>query len=209
MHCCLFEGKTRHGPTSPSVLVVWIVLEFLLKIFGLQLLLVLIEGVDSLVAVDKRVLRIFVPFRICWLLLNEDEAIRKVDLCHILVDATKHSKLWLPKVFAAHDICEALELFYSVSWGRLSNPSSRKWIRVCVAKVRIAGLDVLNNVEAAWAKLRPELLKTDNLMSGVMRTVINNDDGSHYPGHQIISFQQLWPKLRPGGLYVIEDIETS
>jgi len=35
------------------------------------------------------------------------------------------------------------------------------------------------------------------------------DDGSHYPGHQIISFQQLWPKLRPGGLYVVEDIETS
>jgi len=35
------------------------------------------------------------------------------------------------------------------------------------------------------------------------------DDGSHYPGHQIISFQQLWPKIRPGGLYVIEDIETS
>jgi len=35
------------------------------------------------------------------------------------------------------------------------------------------------------------------------------DDGSHYPGHQIISFQQLWPNLRPGGLYVVEDIETS
>jgi len=35
------------------------------------------------------------------------------------------------------------------------------------------------------------------------------DDGSHYPGHQIISFQQLWPKLRPGGLYIVEDIETS
>merc|ERR1719410_751026 len=35
------------------------------------------------------------------------------------------------------------------------------------------------------------------------------DDGSHYPGHQIISFQQLWPKLRPGGLYVVEDIEPS
>lgn len=35
------------------------------------------------------------------------------------------------------------------------------------------------------------------------------DDASHYPAHQIISFQQLWPKLRPGGLYVIEDIESS
>lgn len=35
------------------------------------------------------------------------------------------------------------------------------------------------------------------------------DDGSHYPGHQIISFQQLWPKIRPGGMYVVEDIESS
>jgi len=35
------------------------------------------------------------------------------------------------------------------------------------------------------------------------------DDASHYPPHQIISFQNLWPKLRPGGLYVVEDIETS
>jgi len=35
------------------------------------------------------------------------------------------------------------------------------------------------------------------------------DDASHYPPHQIISFQQLWPKLRPGGLYVVEDTETS
>jgi len=34
-------------------------------------------------------------------------------------------------------------------------------------------------------------------------------DASHYPPHQIISFQSLWPKLRPGGLYVIEDIESS
>merc|ERR1719336_3344255 len=35
------------------------------------------------------------------------------------------------------------------------------------------------------------------------------DDASHYPPHQIISFQSLWPKLRPGGLYVVEDIESS
>jgi hypothetical protein len=35
------------------------------------------------------------------------------------------------------------------------------------------------------------------------------DDGSHVPQHQLISFQKLWPNIRPGGLYVIEDIETS
>merc|ERR1719253_1185480 len=35
------------------------------------------------------------------------------------------------------------------------------------------------------------------------------DDGSHKPEHQIISFQNLWEKIRPGGMYAIEDVETS
>ena len=35
------------------------------------------------------------------------------------------------------------------------------------------------------------------------------DDGSHVPKHQIISFENLWPSVKPGGLYAIEDIETS
>jgi hypothetical protein len=35
------------------------------------------------------------------------------------------------------------------------------------------------------------------------------DDGSHLPQHQLLSFQKLWPNIRPGGLYAIEDIETS
>ena len=35
------------------------------------------------------------------------------------------------------------------------------------------------------------------------------DDGSHVPAHNIISFETLWKNVRPGGLYVIEDIETS
>jgi hypothetical protein len=35
------------------------------------------------------------------------------------------------------------------------------------------------------------------------------DDGSHVPGHQILSLTTLWPLLVPGGVYIIEDIETS
>jgi hypothetical protein len=35
------------------------------------------------------------------------------------------------------------------------------------------------------------------------------DDGSHVPGHQILSLTILWSLLVPGGLYIIEDIETS
>jgi hypothetical protein len=35
------------------------------------------------------------------------------------------------------------------------------------------------------------------------------DDGSHVPRHQLVSFVALYPFVRPGGLYVIEDIESS
>jgi len=35
------------------------------------------------------------------------------------------------------------------------------------------------------------------------------DDGSHMMSHQIASFEALWPHVTSGGLYVIEDTETS
>ena len=35
------------------------------------------------------------------------------------------------------------------------------------------------------------------------------DDGSHVPEHQILTIETIWPTLRPGGIYIIEDIETS
>ena len=34
-------------------------------------------------------------------------------------------------------------------------------------------------------------------------------DGSHLPSHQWLTLQALWPLLRPGGHYAIEDMETS
>jgi len=35
------------------------------------------------------------------------------------------------------------------------------------------------------------------------------DDGSHIPEHQIRTFVHLFPYVSPGGLYILEDIETS
>jgi hypothetical protein len=32
------------------------------------------------------------------------------------------------------------------------------------------------------------------------------DDGSHVPMHQIMSFEHLFPSVKPGGVYIIEDI---
>lgn len=35
------------------------------------------------------------------------------------------------------------------------------------------------------------------------------DDGGHFPGHQIASITHLWPSLRVGGVYLVEDLHTS
>lgn len=35
------------------------------------------------------------------------------------------------------------------------------------------------------------------------------DDGSHWAKHIITSFNCLWPRLKSGGFYCIEDLETS
>lgn len=35
------------------------------------------------------------------------------------------------------------------------------------------------------------------------------DDGSHVPNHQMLTLTTLWEILKPGGVYIIEDIETS
>lgn len=35
------------------------------------------------------------------------------------------------------------------------------------------------------------------------------DDASHVPYHQIITFEHMWKAVKPGGLYIVEDVETS
>ena len=35
------------------------------------------------------------------------------------------------------------------------------------------------------------------------------DDGSHVPAHVLLTFETLWPSVKEGGVYVVEDIETN
>jgi hypothetical protein len=35
------------------------------------------------------------------------------------------------------------------------------------------------------------------------------DDGSHVPSHQLVSFETLWSSVKPGGVYIVEDVETN
>ncbi len=38
---------------------------------------------------------------------------------------------------------------------------------------------------------------------------IGIDDGSHIWPHQILTFEKLWPAIKPGGMFVVEDVLTS
>lgn len=46
-------------------------------------------------------------------------------------------------------------------------------------------------------------------MQGHSAVMLVNDDGSHVPDHQVLTFNKLFPLLEPGGMYIVEDIETS
>lgn len=53
----------------------------------------------------------------------------------------------------------------------------------------------------------PEFLQTVVAEMGAPDIVL--DDGSHKSKHQIASFETLFPLLREGGTYVVEDVHTS
>jgi len=48
-----------------------------------------------------------------------------------------------------------------------------------------------------------------NLVSQVDGYDVILDDGSHASEHMQVSFAQLWPAVKPGGLYIIEDLGST
>jgi SAM-dependent methyltransferase len=53
----------------------------------------------------------------------------------------------------------------------------------------------------------PEFLRQVARDHGPFDIVI--DDGSHRSEHQLCSLEHLWPALRPGGIYLVEDLHTN
>lgn len=62
-----------------------------------------------------------------------------------------------------------------------------------------------------------KIYQADQSSRGDLEKVVKNegkfdiiiDDGSHLSAHQIFTFKELFPSLMNGGVYVIEDIQTS
>jgi hypothetical protein len=82
-------------------------------------------------------------------------------------------------------------------------------------KARVVGVDIKDKSFVNEPRIRAfQGSQTDRRL---MRRIVKRfgaptiviDDGSHLPPHVIKSFEILFPMLEDGGLYVIEDIQTS
>ncbi len=94
--------------------------------------------------------------------------------------------------------------------GKIADACRHREILGC-ERVRVffgdqADEEFLRHVVANGAGLRPEDTRHDWSRGGWDLVI---DDGGHIPRDQLTSFCALFPFVRPGGLYVIEDVETS
>jgi hypothetical protein len=92
--------------------------------------------------------------------------------------------------------------------------SLRMW-RDYFPHAAIYGLDIADKSAHDEARIRtfvgsqddPEVLDRLVRESGGFDVII--DDGSHFCAHVIASFRHLFPTLKHGGIYAIEDLQTS
>jgi len=59
-----------------------------------------------------------------------------------------------------------------------------------------------------WKMSQTDVTGITEALQGIALDLIV-DDGSHFCNHQQITLQGLWPLLKSGGWYIIEDIHTS
>ena len=81
--------------------------------------------------------------------------------------------------------------------------------------VNLHGIDIdekeFNETEVTLHKIdQSNTSELDNFVATVgIKFDVILDDGSHVPEHQILTINKLWDLVKPGGIYIIEDIETS
>lgn len=96
--------------------------------------------------------------------------------------------------------------------------SLRMW-RDYFPNAQIIGCDILANVQFEENRIKTFITDQSNVDS--LNTLIKNvkayqpepdiilDDGSHEEQHMVTSFKTLWKALKPGGIYIIEDVRLT
>lgn len=88
--------------------------------------------------------------------------------------------------------------------------SLRMW-RDYFTRARITGIDVHPK---SFTVPDVQILQGSQVDGAFLQTLpgpwdVIIDDGSHQCAHVIASFNLLWPLVKPGGIYIVEDTETS
>ena len=97
----------------------------------------------------------------------------------------------------------------------IENTESLKLWSSYFDKLNLHGIDIeeksfedssvtLHKVDQSNTDELEKFAKTVNIQFDVIV-----DDGSHVPDHQMLTLENLWKLVKPGGIYIIEDIETS
>lgn len=100
-----------------------------------------------------------------------------------------------------------------VEIGVYSGGSLQMWRDYFGPKCRVVGIDI-EPACRAYADDRIEIFIGDQADRGFWRTFrgavprvdILVDDGGHYPEQQMVTLEEMLPHLRPGGVYLCEDV---
>jgi hypothetical protein len=98
--------------------------------------------------------------------------------------------------------------------GLLKGSSLLGW-RAYFPRASIAGIDIMPKPEMTRGRVRVyqgdqgSAADLDRICANEAPFDIIIDDGSHFSRHQLFSFYHLFPHLKDGGIYVIEDVQTS
>jgi len=127
------------------------------------------------------------------------KAIRKssVRLLEIGVEKGRSMKMWQQYFSEAEHV-------YGIGYGNFQTTPSQECDSNAATRVNSkTGCTIYKGDQSDVKFLNHFIKKT----GGNFDVIIDN--GSHVPSHQLVSFETLWPAVKPGGIYIVEDIETN
>jgi hypothetical protein len=129
-------------------------------------------------------------------------------------NSDKFGPHWYTKYYQKHFRHLRKKRLNVLEIGVLKGESLRMWKRY-FPKSQIFGIDILDarNIEESRIKIFQGDQGDECFLEDVFKLIgsldIIIDDGSHQNKHVICSFQTLFPLLNDGGIYVVEDLQTS